>query len=249
MDHAERWQLATDLCARMAAKLGDGLIVGGVYGSTAWGTDTEWSDLELFFVVRGEPDEAAQHFVSRGIAVGYRAVAQSTLEALLTHPSRRWPFHMGILSTLKVLHGDPGQVQAWLRLGESVPQERFRTALEELLPDLVIESYGRILSCRERHDTRNIRACVQEVLYEMNLALCLLNRRWVTHDYYEGLVDAFTFPLLPDHYRTLVPALWDAAEINEIVPLAGRLVENFRRLLREKGIRLKDYQRVEDIPL
>src|SRR5919108_1080226 len=50
MEHAGRWQLAQDLCARMVAKYPGDVIVGGVYGSTARGTDTPWSDLELFFV-------------------------------------------------------------------------------------------------------------------------------------------------------------------------------------------------------
>ena len=242
-------QLARDLCARMAAKLEDGLVVGGVYGSTARGTDTEWSDLELFSVVRDEQKEAARHFVFRSVAVGYRAVAQQRLEDLLVNPSRSWPFHMGVLSGLQVLHGDAEQVRTWLRLGQSVSPERFRTALEELLPDLVIESYGRVLSCRERHNARDIRASVHEILFEMNLALCLLNGGWVTHDYYQGLVDAFTFPNLPEGYHDLVEALWDAQEIDEIVPLAERLVGNFWRLLEEKGVRLTDYQRVDDVPL
>lgn len=45
MRHEERWRLAEDLCARMARTYPDDLIIGGVYGSTARGRDTDWSDL------------------------------------------------------------------------------------------------------------------------------------------------------------------------------------------------------------
>ena len=132
---------------------------------------------------------------------------------------------MGALSGLKVLYGDPEQVRAWLQLGQSVPAERFREALEASLPGLVVESYGRILSCRERVNTQDIGCAVIEVLFEMNQALCLLNQRWVTHDYYQGFVDAFSFPRLPEGYQELVPVLWSAREVDEIVPLAEALVQ------------------------
>jgi hypothetical protein len=72
---------------------------------------------------------------------------------------------------------------------------------------------------------------------------------WVTHDYYEGLVETFDFPLLPEGYGELVPALWSAREIGEIVPLERRLVDGFRHLPARKGITLRDYGSVEELPL
>ncbi len=83
----------------------------------------------------------------------------------------------------------------------------------------------------------------------MNRALCLLNQRWVTHGYYQGLVDAFSFPKLPAGYRDLVPALWSARGIEEIVPLAETLSANFRHLLAVEGITVTDYQTVDDLPM
>ncbi len=80
MKREERQQLAKALCDHMAAKLQGGLILGGVYGSTARQIDTEWSDLELFFVVRAQGEESARHFLFRNIVVGYRSVAQNNLE-------------------------------------------------------------------------------------------------------------------------------------------------------------------------
>lgn len=83
----------------------------------------------------------------------------------------------------------------------------------------------------------------------MNQALCLLDQRWVTHDYYQGFVEAFDFPKLPEGYKDLVPALWSARGIDEIVPLAEKLVSNFWRLLAEEGIKVSDYQKVDDVQL
>jgi hypothetical protein len=247
VNHAERWQLAQNLCDRLVARYPGEILIGGVYGSAARGTDTAWSDLEMFFVVQDGSQIKRQHLLYRGIAVGYQAIQQRELEAILTTPSNEWPYHMGMLSVLHVLHGDPALIQAWLRMGQMVPEERFRAALEAALPALVVESYGRIHSCRERGNLRDVGIAAIEVLLEMNQALCLLNRRWVTHDYYQGLVDAFSFPKLPEGYAKLVPALWSAREIEEIVPLAEQLMAGYWRLLADEGIKVTDYHSIDDI--
>lgn len=249
MNHDERMHLARGICARVVAGHPGEVILGGVYGSTARGTDTPWSDLELLFVVRDGSEMEKRELIYRGTAVGYQVVAQHKLQKLLSLPSLEWPFWMGLLSVIKVLYGEQEQVQTWLRLGRSVPAVKFRKTLEASLPGLVVESYGRILSCRERHNTQDIGCAVIEVLFEMRQALCLLNRRWVTHDYYQGLVDTFRFRKLPERYRDLVPALWFAHSIDEIVPLAKELVGNFWQLLADEGIQVTDHHRLENVPL
>ncbi len=252
MTPEERKQLARDLCARMVARYPDDIILGGLYGSTARGTDTPWSDLEMLFIARDGSKIEGRHFIYRSTAAGYDVIEQQKLEELLTNPSLeggRWPFWMGVLSVLKVLYGDPNRVEAWLQLGQSTPAEKFREALAAGLPGLVVESYGRILSCRQRGNRQDVKCAVIEVLFEMNLALCLLNRRWVRHDYYQGFVDAFSFPKLPAGYSNLVPALWSADDIDEIVPLAETLVDNFWQLLAAEDIQVLDYHRVDDLPL
>lgn len=247
MDHAERSALARALCARMISTYPGEVILGGVYGSTARRCDTPWSDLEMFFVVADGCRAAGQHLLYRGTAVGYRVLEHHALEELLTNPSHRWPFHMGVLSELEVLHGDPAQVQSWLALGRSVPWERFKAALEECLPELVVEAHGRIHSCYLRKNHQDMLPAVCELLFEMKHALCLLNRSWVRHDYYQGLLDAFQFAKLPEGFAELVPALWTARDPGRIVSLADELVDRFGRLLLEEGVQQVVCQSIEEV--
>lgn len=249
LTHKERWQLAQGLTQRMVAKYGEGILLGGVYGSTARGTDTLWSDLELWFVVRDGVAAHSQQLLYRAIASGYDVHLCSELERALTTPTSHWPFYMGVLTVLRVLHGDPGLVDRWLEMGRSAPAEGFRELLRTRLPGLVHESYGRILSCEARGNRHDVGAAVIEVLYEMKEALCLINRRFVTHDYYQGFCETFTFPLLPADFRELVDALWYATEIDEIVPLAREIHANYLRLLQDLDLSAPAYDRVEDVPL
>ena len=251
MNHEERMTLAQALCDRLVGKYGDQVILGGLYGSTARGLDIQTSDLEMLFVVRDGCKAQGRQLVYRGMPVFYSVTARRELEKTLANPSLdgvfNWPFWMGVLSVLKVMHGEQSQVEAWLEIGRTVPDERFRKALEEELPGLILESYGRILSCRERNNPDDVYCAVLEVLFEMRDALCLLNRGWVTHDYFQGLVDSFGFPKLPQSYRELAPKLWRAQGLDQMMPMAEELVGDFWRLMAEEGIRLRDYREVSDI--
>ncbi len=245
MNQTKNFQLALDLATKMAATYP--VIIGGVYGSTARGEDTPFSDLEMWFVVEDGCPAQGQALLVQGNAVGYEVFREGELIELLTHPDRRWPFHAGVLDQLRVLHGNPARTRDWLRLATATPLERFHTYLSAHLPELVIESYGRIQSCALRSDWATARYAVTEVLFEMQTALCLLNKRWVTRDYDEGLRQVAMFPKVPAGYREIFPALLVAREFGEMISLADRLVDGFWHLLTEEGIVAKNYQTVEEI--
>lgn len=250
MTHKERMALAAWLCRRVVARHAEDVVVCGVYGSTASATDTPWSDLELLFVVRNGFDLKPRQFLYRGTAVGLVVKEQAQLEKSLGESPFAWEYWMGVLSMLRVLHGSPEQVQRWLEMGQAVPADRLRAALEASLSWLVVESFGRVRSSRQRGSLQDAGWAVLKLLSEMRLALCLLNHRWVTHNHYQGLLDTFAFPKLPEGYRRLVPALLSAGDTHEAVSLAETLVNKFRELLVREGIRLPaDYQTVEELPL
>ena len=251
MNHNERMHVAQALCDLVVGKYGGEVILGGLYGSTARGLDIETSDLEMLFIVRDGCKAKGQQLVFRGMPVFYSVTARGELEKTLVNPSLdgvfNWPFWMGVLSVIKVMHGEQSQVETWIDMGRAVPDERFREALEEELPGLILESYGRILSSRERNNPDDVYCAVLEVLFEMRDALCLLNRSWVTHDYFQGLADSSRFPKLPRSYRELGPRLWRAQGFDEVIPMVEELVGDFWRLMDEEGIQLRDYREISDI--
>ena len=140
-------------------------------------------------------------------------------------------------------------VEHWLQLGLSAPWERFREALETSLPGRLVESCGKVCSCQQRGDSSDLKPAVFELLTEVRTFLCLLNRGWVTHGYYEGLVDTFSFGKLPGQYVRLVPAIWVSNDVDEVAELTKTLATNFWQVLADEGIRVNDYQSVGDVPL
>lgn len=249
LSHNERMQLARHLCEQMLSCYEEEILICGLYGSTARGTDTPWSDLEMWFIAVDGCQAKGRHLLYRDTAVGYRVYERSVLEEILTTPSIHWPFHMGVLSQLQLMHGNPSVIQSWIELGRSIPRAKFIKALEEILPDMVVESHGRIHSSVERSDNHTLFPHVFEVLFEMLTVLCLLNQRWVTRDYYPGLVQSFAFPKLPAGYQELVPSLYEAHDPDQTLALADQLVANYWDLLTLEGVQITNHQAVTEISI
>lgn len=249
MDTAARAGLAREIADHMVARHGDAILLGGVFGSAARGDDTPFSDLDLLFVARDGAGLAGRSLLFKHVVISMQVVAAGELEAELRGPGAAWPFWMGVLEVVRPLVGDAAQLERWRALGLSLDETAFLTGAARHLPGLVFESYGRIRSCAARNNQRDARAAALEVVYELQRALCLLNRRWVTRDYFAGVAQSFAFPLRPEGYEELAPRLLEAHELPEIVTVAGQLVAAYWRLLAACQMSVQNYQRVEDLPL
>lgn len=249
MDHPTRNKLAHALAARLTALYGDQIMLVGAFGSLTRGEDTPWSDLDMLVITRPGAGIASRTFIYQSIPVVLNTVDQVELEASLARPGPRWPYWMGVLDVLQTLAGDQAQIRRWQDLGLSLDDQAFRAAAVAYLPGLVFESYGRIRSCAARKNERDAPMAAIEVIFEICTALCLLNRRWVTRDYYTGIEQSFSFALRPQDYEQLVSQLWVAHELDQIVALAGALVASYWRLLASCAMTPQNYQTLESLPL
>jgi hypothetical protein len=243
LNHEERVRLAHAFADRVARKAPAHFVLAGFAGSTARGNDTPWSDLDMVCFLKRGSGVKSRRFLLHGVAVGFWVEETERLEEILTHPQEKWPILMGLLSSLQVLRGDPAQPEGWLAMGHACPPEAFRQAVHALIPGMVMESFGRILSAGSRHRDEEVNVSAIEILLEMNKVLCLLNQSWVFHDYLDGIRDAFRFPKLPEGYRELGPALWSSHTAAVAIPLATELVTNYWKLLEREGFSRESFQR------
>lgn len=70
MNREGRVNLANKLTDLLRRKFGDNILLGGIYGSTVENVDTEYSDLELFFIVKNDPRAQSFSFAYEGMPVG-----------------------------------------------------------------------------------------------------------------------------------------------------------------------------------
>lgn len=247
MDHVERISLAKSVSDKFFENHGKDVILSGIYGSTARGEDVEWSDLDILFIVNNDCKIEERSFLYKGTVVGLRILKMEDLETILTTPTVDWPFWMGTLQILKVIHGNRKMVDDWIKKGLFVSDEKFQSLLEKVLPSLVFEPYNKILSCRIRNNASDLNLSITKMILEMSEALCLLNRRWFTHSHYKRIIDTFEFPNLPRRYKELVPKLWNCNDLDEASTLSQKLVDDYKSLLVKEKIQLRDYKRLDDV--
>lgn len=234
MDHKKRYEAALRLSKELERELGNDLVCCCLYGSTARGEDTHWSDLELFAVTKKEVK--SRHFLIGMIPAGIHIMEEKKLLHILENPGLDWPFYAGLMANLKVLSGDRLAPERYYEKAMGIPEEKFKTALREKLSELVFESCGRIFSCIKRKKHEDIYCAVIETLLEMRTALCLLNGKHVNRDYFDGIKETFSFEKKPKDYPKLATRLWNCHDVAAIAKDARELIENFISLLKSEEI-------------
>jgi hypothetical protein len=170
-----------------------------------------------------------------GVTVALGVIRVSDLLAGLTQPDLRWPKRMGLLAAYAPLVGEIAAPQRWLALGQAVDAAAFRAAVRPHLPELFYESYGRIESCLLRGNLDDLRSAAHETVAETALTVCLINRRWVTRDYFGGIRQTFTFSHQPQDWPRLATTLWRSETPTATLTAARELLPHYEVLLAQHG--------------
>jgi len=250
MNHEERVETANKFTEMMVKKYRDDILLGGIFGSTARGTDTEHSDLEMFFVVRDESEAKSFDFAYKGMPVTVAVEKVSEVEKDITEIELEWPLKMGRLFNLKITCGDHTILKRFKSLLESVPQSKFNQCIAKETP-LCHEGLGRLKAVKIRGDTHETGLFVFEILFEFTLLTAILNREFINHDYLGGLDEAFKFKKLPENFEENARKLlnWANMNIDEVISIAEEFVHNFVAFANKNGIELEEYDSLEKVPL
>jgi hypothetical protein len=250
LNHRERVSLARKLSELLLKKYGDQIVLGGIYGSTAKGTDTEYSDLEMFFIVKNECKAMDFSFAYKGMPVSVCVRKLSDVEKDINEIDLDWPLKMGRLFNLKVTCGDASISKRFKRLLQKIPEEKFREFLAKETP-LCYEGLGRLKAVKIRGNTHEIGLFVAEVLMEFMLLTAIFNREFINHDYLGGLPESFKFKHLPKDYEKIAKKLmeWKSLNTDEIIQLAEKFVQNFVNFLAENGIKVKEHTPLEEVEM
>jgi len=250
MNHEGRIQLANRLSEMMLKKYGDEVLLGGIFGSTAKGTDTEHSDLEMFFVVRDGSKAENFDFAYKGMPITVAVEKVSQVEKSITEIELEWPLKMGRLFNLKTTCGNRNVLKRFRRLLDSVPQNKFYQCIARETP-LCYEGLGRLKAVKIRGNTHETALFVAEILMEFNLLVAIFNREFINHDYLGGLNEAFKFKKLPKDYEKTARKLFNSSNLSldEVIGLAEKLVHNFVDFMAENRIKLKEHTPLEKLKL
>ena len=250
MDHEERIHVANRLTNMMIEKYGSDILLGGIFGSTARNTDTEYSDLEMLFIVRNESKAKRFEFAYKSMPVIVLVKKAADIERDIKEIELDWPLKMGTLFNLKITCGDKAILESFRKLLESVPQEKFNGLIARKAA-LCYEGFGRLRAVKIRGNIHEVGLFVAEVLFEFNLLVAIFNREFINHDYLGGLNEAFKFKSLPKDYEKIARQLfnWTNLSLVEVISLTEKFVRNFVEFMEENGIKLKEHTPLEELKL
>jgi len=250
MNHEERVQLANKLTEMMVKKYGNEILLGGIYGSTAKNTDTEYSDLEMFFIVKNGSKAKSFSFPYKGIPVGVLVEKVADVERAIKEIDIKWPLKMGMLFNMKITCGDRTILEKFRKMLESVPQEKFDRFIAKQTA-LCYEELGRLKAVKIRKNTYDTGLFVMEALQEFNLLVAILNKEFINYDYFGGLFEAFKFKKLPKDYEKNARKLlnWTSLSLDKIISLAQEFIHNFVEFASENGIKIVEHVPLEEVEL
>ena len=250
MNHEERVDLAKQITDLLLEKRRDDVLLGGIYGSTAKGTDTEYSDLEMLFIVKAESNAKTFEFAFNGTPVHVEIRKLPKVERDITEVEIDWPLKMGSLFNLKVTCGDKAILNKFRKLLDEVPNDAFYEFIAKYA-QLCYEGLGRLKSVKIRGNIHETGLFVAEVLIEFMLLTAIFNREFINHDYLGGLPESFKFKHLPKDYEKVARMLmsWNTLDLDETITLADRFVQNFVSFLVTKGIKVKEHTPLEEVTM
>ncbi|MGD8506658.1 MAG: hypothetical protein PVF15_08355 [Candidatus Bathyarchaeota archaeon] len=250
MNHEERVDLANKLTERLLEKYGNDVLLGGFYGSTAEGTDTEYSDLEMFFIVSDECKAKSFSFAYERMPVNVCVRKLAAVEKDINEIEIDWPLKMGRLFNIEITSGDATILEKLGRLLEEIPEGKFEKFISKETP-ICYEGLGRLRAVKIRGNNHELCLFVAEILMEFMLLTAIYNRKFINHDYFGGLAESFEFEHLPRDYERIATKLmnWKTLTIDETIRLANEFVSNFIGFMSKKGIEMKEHTSLDRIDM
>ena len=250
MNHEERVDLASNITSKFLTKYREDTLLGGIYGSTAKGTDIEFSDLEMFFMVKDDSAAKTFEFAFKGTPVHVEVRKLSKVERDITEIDIDWPLKMGRLFNMKVTSGDKAILKKFRKMFGEVPDNRLIEFIAKHTP-LCYEGLGKLKSVKIRGNIYEMGLFVAEVLIEFMLLIAIFNRKLINYDYLGGLFETFEFKYLPIDYERIARMLlrWNTQDIEEIIALADSFVKNFLSFLITNGINVKEHTPLDEVEM
>jgi hypothetical protein len=225
--------------------------LGGIYGSTARGTDVDCSDLEMFFVVEDGSKAKSFRFAYESIPIGVDVQSVTDVEKDITKIEVDWSVKMGRLFSLKVFYGDPSILRKFRIILEGVPKMSFDKFLASETP-LCYEGLGKLKAAKVRQTTlEEMGMFVGGTLLDFMLLVAIFNREFINHSYFDAVIESFSFKNLPKNYEKNARKLmkWNSLSVDETVKLADEFVHNFVELLAESGVAVREHTPLEEVDM
>ena len=201
--HEQRMNVALEHCERLESRYGTQLLGVTIYGSTARGTDTAYSDVEMLAVLVGEGIEQDFEGLSGPNKVEINVLSEDKLLEQALKVDERWSVtHGQYVYTLPLLETRAGLFESLKKQVLEQSDALFEKAMRGLLTCEIFESIGKLRSAVLEQNRAGVTWIAPVMAQEVAWLLGLAHR----HLYRTGsrmLEESLALPDLPHGYLEL----------------------------------------------
>jgi hypothetical protein len=236
---SERKRVVDALAPLIKKHLGRNLIALAITGSLARGDDGAYSDIEMFaFVSRTPEEDSAIQFIYQGLLIEIWLLTRSEYLGIFKDKVRSGGHHPWPYVALNVLTPVFNE-QFVLELSRIPPPSEIshcRTAFVSFWPKLQ-EATAKLLTAVSRNDVEPVLFLYWQTVEKSCYALSLLNGRPFST---RAAVfrEAQAFPLLPEHFKTLLIRPEDVRSPKQLSEAALLVFEEIEQLALSQGMNL-----------
>lgn len=202
MSHDDRLSLANDIAKQFHEHFGDKVFAIGVYGSLARGTDTDYSDIEMYCVIKGTGIDTPYEWSAGGWKVEVDVQSADVLQQWASELDEFWSLTHGSCVNVLQLY-DPKNFFVQLRDAVFDHQdEEFEVLIKDMIVGELYEYVGKIRNAIVNGNTSSLPMQVTNLCKYGAFMIGLASRSLYTSSS-NFFVESLALPDRPAGYDTL----------------------------------------------
>jgi len=144
IDANQRRAVVDQIASRLTAAFGDSIIAVGLYGSTARGVDRDFSDVEMFCVLRNPGYDRRLEWICGGVKAEIELFGEDVIRRKSAELDDVWPVTHAAFANPKPIRGAPAFFAELRRLVYDHTEAQFHDAIRGIIVGELYEGLGKV---------------------------------------------------------------------------------------------------------
>lgn len=236
-------EMAEKISRHVVEELGEQVRLIIVYGSTARGEATPFSDLDILVITADASYQSS--FVLQGRPVEIWSMTFEECKKLIITPSLSWGVAVTMFFQNKVLYGDRSILTQLQNLYRSLNMEPF---IQFCAKNLVYfaEILGKVKGAAQTKDLVYARWAAYDLANSVAGMVAMINKKYYLNQWGKHMAEILQCKILPEGFEHYYRILWLSSDFDELVATINHLHIEFQRILSELGAEIPHFNSLQE---
>jgi len=144
--HEERINLSQEILERLKNKYKENLLAVAFFGSMSRDEDTDYSDVDMSAIIKGENIAEEMMGIVNGLKYGVDIFSQDVVHSKITSVHMRWPLLVGKFVTALPIYDEQGLFTSYKQLFDETIKKDFRPFIKEIFIEEIYEDCNKSIA-------------------------------------------------------------------------------------------------------